>query len=35
MPGERHALPERVARLYELPLGGVRHAISFEKQLAA
>jgi uncharacterized protein (DUF433 family) len=27
--------PERVARLYELPLGGVRDAVSFEKQLAA
>jgi uncharacterized protein (DUF433 family) len=27
--------PERVAKLYELPLGAVRDAVSFEKQLAA
>jgi uncharacterized protein (DUF433 family) len=27
--------PERVARLYELPLGAVRDALSFEQQLAA
>jgi hypothetical protein len=26
---------ERVAKLYELPLGAVRDAVTFEKQLAA
>jgi uncharacterized protein (DUF433 family) len=32
---EAEGSPERVARLYELPLGAVRDAVSFEKQLAA
>jgi uncharacterized protein (DUF433 family) len=32
---EAEGSPERVARLYELPLGAVRDAFSFEEQLAA
>jgi uncharacterized protein (DUF433 family) len=32
---EAEGSPERVARLYELPLLAVRDAVSFEKQLAA
>jgi uncharacterized protein (DUF433 family) len=32
---EAEGSPERVARVYELPLGAVRDAVSFEKQLAA
>jgi uncharacterized protein (DUF433 family) len=32
---EAEGSPERVARLYELPLAAVRDAVSFEKQLAA